>query len=253
MAIDEGALTKGQLSKLAALWRSVGQLVGEEEFANTELTKCRIATACLAVYGVRVRRLPAMLISCMFVLAGPSADAQDSRRGSLDLNATILAAEQGDAYAQSLLGGMYYFGNGVAQDYGEAVKWYRLAALQGDLHAQSFLGSMYAVGNGVPQDYDEAAKWYRLAAEQGDAGVQQVFGLMYYNGEGVARDYVEAAKWLRLAAEQGDTVAQGFLGAMYYNGEGVSQDYDEAYKWLSVAAEQGIAIAQRFLGLLVSH
>ena len=28
---------------------------------------------------------------------------------------------------------------------------------------------MYAKGQGVPQDYAEALKWYRLAAAQGDA------------------------------------------------------------------------------------
>ena len=35
-------------------------------------------------------------------------------------------AEQGEADAQYNLGGMYYIGEGVPQDYAEAVKWYRL-------------------------------------------------------------------------------------------------------------------------------
>ena len=62
---------------------------------------------------------------------------------------------------------MYRNGEGVPQDYAEAVKWYRLAAEQGDADAQYNLGLMYDNGNGVPQDYKEAVKWYRLAAEQG--------------------------------------------------------------------------------------
>ena len=33
-------------------------------------------------------------------------------------------AEQGDAYAQLNLGGLYYEGHGVAQDYLEAAKWF---------------------------------------------------------------------------------------------------------------------------------
>ena len=45
--------------------------------------------------------------------------------------------------------------------------------------AQYNLGVMYDNGDGVPQDYKEAVKWYRLAAEQGDASAQYNLGLMY--------------------------------------------------------------------------
>ena len=41
-------------------------------------------------------------------------------------------AEQGDADAQFLLGFMYAYGKGVAQDFAKAVKWYRKAAEQGN-------------------------------------------------------------------------------------------------------------------------
>ena len=77
---------------------------------------------------------------------------------------------------------------------------------------------MYDNGEGVPQDYKEAVKWYRLAAEQGHAKAQYNLGLMYDNGEGVPQDYKEAVKWYRLAAEQGVASAQTNLGFMYYNG-----------------------------------
>ncbi len=45
-------------------------------------------------------------------------------------------AEAGHAYAQAILGKMYENGEGVPQDYKEAVKWYRLAAEQGQVNAQ---------------------------------------------------------------------------------------------------------------------
>ena len=63
---------------------------------------------------------------------------------------------------------MYATGEGVPQDDGEAVKWFRLAADQGDVSAQFNLGVMYGAGEGVPQDDGEAVKWYRLAADQGE-------------------------------------------------------------------------------------
>ena len=45
---------------------------------------------------------------------------------------TQKAAEQGDAVAQAALGFSYATGDGVPQDDGEAVRWYRLAAAQGN-------------------------------------------------------------------------------------------------------------------------
>ena len=149
------------------------------------------------------------------------------------------AAEQGGAGAQFNLGVRYSTGEGVPQDDGEAVKWYRLAADQGDASAQLNLGNMYSNGEGVPQDYAEAVKWYRLAAEQGYALAQSNLGNMYYNGEGVPQDYAEAVKWYRLAAEQGHALAQSNLGFMYYNGEGVPQNYIQAHMWLNLAGARG--------------
>lgn len=61
---------------------------------------------------------------------------------------------------------MYVNGRGVPQDYAEAVKWYRLAAEQGDADAMNLLGGMYGTGKGVPQDYAEAHKWHNLAASR---------------------------------------------------------------------------------------
>ena len=49
-------------------------------------------------------------------------------------------------------------------------KWYRLAAEPGErLSAASASASGIDAGEGVPQDYGEAVKWYRLAADQGHA------------------------------------------------------------------------------------
>ena len=62
---------------------------------------------------------------------------------------------------------IYKNGNGVAQDYAEAAKWYRLAAEQGHLKAANNLGSLYYAGDGVLQNYAEAAKLWHIAAKQG--------------------------------------------------------------------------------------
>ena len=159
-----------------------------------------------------------------------------------------LAAEQGHANAQNSLGYRYQHGQGVPQDYAEAVRWYRLAAEQGHANAQASLGGRYRDGQGVPQDYAEAVRWYRLAAEQGHANAQNSLGYRYQHGQGVDQDYAEAVRWYRLAAEQGHANAQASLGGRYRDGQGVPQDYAEAVRWYRLAAEQGDASAQNSLG-----
>jgi hypothetical protein len=61
---------------------------------------------------------------------------------------------------------------------------------------------MYAKGQGVPQDYKEALRWFRLAADQGDALAQAKLGLRYEEGEGVPQNYVLAHMWYTLATAQ---------------------------------------------------
>ncbi|TNI10976.1 hypothetical protein CF134_19790 [Aeromonas salmonicida] len=57
-----------------------------------------------------------------------------------DVPQVIQAAEQGDASAQYNLGGMYYYGRGVPQDYKQAITWFHKAAEQGIAIAQYSLG-----------------------------------------------------------------------------------------------------------------
>jgi TPR repeat protein len=66
---------------------------------------------------------------------------------------------------------MYSLGDGVPQDDREAVRWWRLAAEQGEAAAQSNLGLMCSNGEGVPEDDVLAYMWYNLAAAQGHASV----------------------------------------------------------------------------------
>ena len=169
--------------------------------------------------------------------------------GSLKINAETRArAEQGNAEAQFKLGRMYAKGEGVPQDYAQAVAWFRKAAEQGNAKGQNGLGAMYGSGQGVPQDWVQAVVWFRKAAEQGEAMAQCNLGVRYDNGQGVTQDYAQAAGWYRKAAEQGYAEAQFNLGVMYAKGEGVRQDYAQALVWYRKAAEQGYAPAQFNLG-----
>ena len=73
---------------------------------------------------------------------------------------------------------MYDNGEGVAENDAEAVKWYRLAAEQGDAAAQSNLGLMYDNGEGVPESKVDAYLWWNLAAAQGLADAKTNKGIV---------------------------------------------------------------------------
>ena len=90
------------------------------------------------------------------------------------------------------------------------------AAERGNVRAQYELGDMYYKGNEVDRNYGEAMEWYRKAAEQGDAVAQNNLGVMYHNGLGAARDNEEALKWYRKAAEQGYAAAQENLNRILH-------------------------------------
>jgi TPR repeat protein len=153
-----------------------------------------------------------------------------------------------DADGLTSLGLAYYFGNGVSQDYVEAVKWLQKAAKQRDSKAQLYLGRCYANGSGVQRDADEAIKWFCKSAEQGEAEAQEFLGLCYaqnlfnrpilQDNLGLPQDYKQAVKWFRRAANQGNASAQAALGDCYMDGHGVPKNQVEAYKWFNLAAAQ---------------
>ena len=69
-----------------------------------------------------------------------------------------------------LLGGLYYDGLGVQQDFTVAREWYEKAAMLGGPRAMFSLGRLYEEGSGVPRDRDQARQWYQKAL---DAGYRQ--------------------------------------------------------------------------------
>ena len=105
------------------------------------------------------------LLFCLIILAAPFNSVNASDESPKEI---IQAAQQGDAGAQRELGAMYYFGEGVPQDYKEAIKWYSKSAEQNYVKSQVMLGYMYYHGEGVPQEYVLAHMWFNLASTQGN-------------------------------------------------------------------------------------
>ena len=118
-------------------------------------------------------RLALFILASVLFCVGNAVgqEATESDAAAVRFENTLAKAQDGDADAMSRLGVMYHSGEGVTQDYTEAVKWNRKAAELGHAGAMFNLGGAYASGEGVTQDYTEAVKWYRKAADLGDAEV----------------------------------------------------------------------------------
>jgi TPR repeat protein len=74
----------------------------------------------------------------------------------------------GEANAMSNIGVLYDNGQGVAQDYAQAMQWYQKAAAEGNTNAMFIIGYFYQHGHGVAQDRDQAAQWWKKAAALGN-------------------------------------------------------------------------------------
>ena len=79
-------------------------------------------------------------------------------------------AEKGNAVAQYRIALMHKMGLGVSKDRKLSQKWSRLAAKQGNADAQVLLGSLYYKGEGgESDDIARAYMWYDIAATRGNA------------------------------------------------------------------------------------
>ena len=85
------------------------------------------------------------------------------------------------------------------KDMATAARLWKIWADKGNAEAQTLLGAMYWSGEGVPRDHKEAARLYLLAANQGYARAQNDIGFMLGFEGNPPHDDVEAYKWISLA------------------------------------------------------
>src|SRR6267378_328273 len=167
-------------------------------------------------------------LSGFFTLAlasAPRSQAQEPTPAApsqaTDLYSLQQQAAAGDAQAQFALANLYFRGRSVAQDYTQALIWYRRSADQGFAPAQNQLGAMFEHGYGVQVDPARAATYYRPAADQGYALAQYNLASLLEHGRGVRRDYRQSFDWYRKAADQNYPDAEQEVGYFYQCGFGI--------------------------------
>lgn len=144
----------------------------------------------------------------------------------------IVKATEGSSLAQKILGQAYLHIESIRSRQ-KAEKWLLLAAENGEAEAQAMLGMTYAgyyqyTGDPAPKtNFAEAAKWLQKALDQNADYATCALGGLYAEGKGVDQDYALAMKlwagkdWkqidnLRRQAATGDTTAQIKLGDIYF-------------------------------------
>jgi putative methionine-R-sulfoxide reductase with GAF domain len=117
---------------------------------------------------------------------------------------------------------------------GTSAKDLQQLALGGDAAAQYALGLRYASGDGIKQNYREALGWFLKSADQGDARAASKLAAYFWSGRGSPRDDSKAYFWGLLAQAAGDQ--QGRLivlsSASHLSAAQIASEQQQADKWL---------------------
>ena len=156
-------------------------------------------------------------------------------------------AEDGDVYAQYIIGTAYHDGGLLIPDVVKARKLLERAAEREIDAAQYALGKLYLSDDGEVHDSAKGIYWLKRSADNGNDFAAYRLGKEYLSGKNVSKDTSTAAEYLRLSANDGNAYAQYLLGKLYLMGEGIQQDTDTAYQWFTKAYYSGHTYAGMFM------
>lgn len=159
-------------------------------------------------------------------------------------------AENGDMYAQYLMGKLWRDGPLLIPDSVEARYWFKRAAEQGHLVAQYSLAKLYLSDDLEVRDTRKGMNWLYTAAVNGSSYAMYRLAKECLKGELIEKDTAHAVEWFTKSAERGNQYAQYMLGKLYLAGREVLHDEEQAVHWLSQSAEQGNQYAQYLLNHL---
>ena len=156
-------------------------------------------------------------------------------------------AEDGDVYAQYIIGTAYRDGGLLIPDMVKAQKLLERAAEQDLDAAQYALGKLYLSDDADIHDSAKGIYWLKRSADNGNDYAAYRLGKEYLSGKNVSKDTSTAAEYLRQAADNGSTYAQYLLGKLTLMGEGIPKDMDTAYEWFAAARDNGHTYAEFFM------
>ena len=117
---------------------------------------------------------------------------------------------------------------------GTSFKALRKLAVRGDSSAQYSLALRYASGDGIKQDYREAMSWFLKSADAGEVRATPKLAACYWAGRGAAQDYGKAYFWGLLAQASGDETGRVIVisSAPHLSPARIAREQQQAEKWL---------------------
>lgn len=159
-------------------------------------------------------------------------------------------AENGDMYAQYLMGKLWRDGPLLIPDSVEARYWFEQAAEQEHIVAQYSLAKLYLSDDVEVRDIRLGMNWLYTAAVNGSHYAMYRLAKELFKGDLIKRNSDAAVEWFARSAEGGNPYAQYMLGKLYLAGKEVPYDEEKAAYWLTQSAEQGNQYAQYLLNHL---
>ena len=159
-------------------------------------------------------------------------------------------AENGDMYAQYLMGKLWRDGPLLIPDSVNARYWFEQAAEQGHLAAQYSLAKLYLSDDVEVRDIRLGLNWIYTAAVNGSSYAMYRLAKECLKGELIEKDTEHAIEWFTKSAERGNPYAQYILGKLYLTGKEIPYDEERAVHWLTRSAEQDNQYAQYLLNHL---
>ncbi|RHY28277.1 hypothetical protein DYB32_006103 [Aphanomyces invadans] len=201
--------------------------------------------------GVDPSDLSRLLQSALTEFYG-NGTSQHTNRNNASLPVVELAAAQGLARAQFLLGVAHATGFwGDAPDDAKAVVYLYFAAAGGDLAANMALGYKHMMGDGVPKNCDAALRYYEVVANraieirENEDSLSPVLYDQRHKRLKTQADLqhkknqpgdVDVVEYYHFSAEKGDPEASLNLALLYYYGaRGVTQDLTKAVQYFRKA------------------
>lgn len=142
----------------------------------------------------------------------------------------------GDGEAMSLLGSMYFHGDGVREDFDKSCKYFALAYENGNISnawhlimAANHYKKLAKEGDG---DMKLVLKCYQLAGDMGETYGYECLGDYYLN----AGEYEKAYEYL-MKPEKYNTTGLYCLGKMYEEGLFVGKDIEKAIEYYQKAVD----------------
>lgn len=156
------------------------------------------------------------------------------------------SANQGNVYAQYLLGKSYLEGVLLLQNIPEAIRLITESADSEFVPAQYLLGKLLYKDEVIPQNLEKAIEYLEKAAEQKNPYAAYLAGKIRLTEDSV-KDILRAIRNLEIAAESGNDYAEYQLGKLYLYGKEIERDYNKAIAYLTASAKHGNQYATQLL------